>query len=135
MINNVVLAGRLTKDPEIRFTASGNAVCNFTLAVNRNFKSEGQPEADFINCVIWNKSAEVLANNVHKGNLIGVEGSIQTRTWENEEGKRNYVTEVYANSFHFLESKRQEEQPPQQEQRNNNNNRSNQRNNQGYNRR
>ena len=113
MINNVSLTGRLTKDVEIRYTQNGNAVAGFTLAVNRKFKSEGQPEADFINCVIWNKSAETLANYCTKGSLIGVEGNIQTRNYENAEGNTVWVTEVYANSFTFLESKKDESEKPQ----------------------
>lgn len=110
MLNTVVLSGRLTKDAELRYTQSGNAVANFTLAVNRKFKSEGQPEADFINCVIWNKSAETLVNHTGKGSLIGVEGNIQTRSYEDSEGKMRYVTEVYVASFTFLESKKEEEE-------------------------
>lgn len=110
MINNVVLAGRLTKDVELRFTANGVAVASFTLAVNRPFKNaEGENEADFINCVIWRQPAETLANHTGKGSLIGVEGSIQTRTYETEDGSKRYVTEVVANRFSFLESKKQEE--------------------------
>jgi single-strand DNA-binding protein len=110
MINNVSLTGRLTKDAELRYTSNGNAVANFTLAVNRKFKSEGQPEADFINCVIWNKAAETLVNFTGKGSLIGVEGNIQTRSWEGEDGKNRYVTEVYVNNFIFLESKKETEE-------------------------
>lgn len=111
MINNVVLTGRLTKEVELRYTPNGAAVANFTLAVNRRFKSEGQPEADFINCVIWNKSAEILAEHTSKGSQIGVEGNIQTRVYENNDGNRVYVTEVYATNFTFLENKKEEDQP------------------------
>jgi single-strand DNA-binding protein len=111
MINTVVLTGRMTKDVELRYTPNGNAVANFTLAVNRKFKSDNQPEADFINCVIWNKSAETLANYTGKGSLIGVEGNLQTRSYENE-GKKVYVTEVYVANFTFLESKKEEEKQP-----------------------
>lgn len=117
MINNVVLVGRLTKDAELRYTQSGAAVASFTLAVNRRFKSEGQPEADFINCVIWNKSAETLANHTGKGSQIGIEGRIQTRTYEDAEGKTRYVTEVVAENFSFLESKREESTPEPQPQK------------------
>ena len=109
MINTVVLSGRLTKEAELRYTQSGSPVTNFTLAVNRKFKTENQPEADFINCVIWNKSAETLANYTTKGSLIGIEGTLQTRTYENAEGKNVYVTEVYVNNFTFLETKKEEE--------------------------
>lgn len=110
MINNVVLVGRLTKDPDLRYTASGTATATFTLAVNRNFTSStGEREADFINCVIWRKSAENLANFAKKGSLIGVTGRIQTRNYENQQGQRIYVTEVVAENFQLLE-KRQNNQ-------------------------
>ena len=106
MINNVVLAGRLTKDPDLRYTASGTGVATFTLAVNRNFTNQnGNREADFINCVIWRKSAENLANYAKKGTLIGVTGRIQTRNYENQQGQRVYVTEVVADNFQLLESR------------------------------
>lgn len=104
MINNVVLVGRLTKDPDLRYTANGAAVASFSLAVNRNFTNQsGEREADFINCVIWRKPAETLANYARKGTLIGVTGRIQTRNYENQEGKRVYVTEVAAENFQLLE--------------------------------
>lgn len=104
MINNVVLVGRLTKDPDLRYTANGAAVASFSLAVNRNFtNASGEREADFINCVIWRKPAETLANYAKKGSLIGVTGRIQTRNYENQEGKRVYVTEVVAENFQLLE--------------------------------
>lgn len=106
MINNVVLVGRLTRDPELRYTPSNQAVTTFSLAVNRNFKSQnGEREADFISCVIWRKQAENLANWAKKGALIGIVGRIQTRTYENQEGQRVYVTEVVADSFQLLESR------------------------------
>ncbi|WP_288081009.1 single-stranded DNA-binding protein [Faecalibaculum rodentium] len=105
MVNSVVLIGRLTKDPELRTTGSGTPVVSFTLAVNRRFKSQGQPEADFINCVAWNKPAETMARYLHKGSLIAITGRIQTRNYENQQGQRVYVTEVVADSFDFLESK------------------------------
>lgn len=106
MINNTVLVGRLTKDPELKYTANGQAVATFTLAVNRNFTNQnGEREADFINCVIWRKSAETLANYARKGTLLGVTGRIQTRNYENQQGQRVYVTEVIADSFQLLESK------------------------------
>ncbi|HEM5056639.1 TPA: single-stranded DNA-binding protein [Streptococcus suis] len=105
MINNVVLVGRLTRDVELRYTPSNQAVATFTLAVNRNFKNQatGEREADFINCVIWNKQAENLANWTKKGHLIGITGRIQTRSYENQQGQRVYVTEVVAESFQLLE--------------------------------
>ena len=104
-MNNVVLVGRLTKDVELRKTQNGKSVVNYTLAVNRQFKQEGQPDADFINCVGWNKSGETLANHVKKGQRIGVTGRIQTRNYENEQGNRVYVTEVVVEGFTFLEKK------------------------------
>lgn len=106
MINNVVLVGRTTKDPELRYTSSGQAVANFTLAVNRTFTNQnGEREADFINCVIWRKAAENLANMVGKGAQIGVTGRIQTRNYENKEGQRVFVVEVVAENFQMLESR------------------------------
>ncbi|KFN92419.1 single-stranded DNA-binding protein [Tetragenococcus muriaticus PMC-11-5] len=106
MINNVVLVGRLTKDPDLRYTQNGTAVANFTLAVNRTFTNQdGEREADFINCVIWRKAAENLANMVGKGAQIGVTGRIQTRNYENKEGQRVFVVEVVAGNFQMLESR------------------------------
>lgn len=106
MINNVVLVGRLTRDPELRYTPSNQAVATFSLAVNRNFKSQnGEREADFISCVIWRKQAENLANWAKKGALIGIVGRIQTRSYENQQGQRVYVTEVVADSCQLLESR------------------------------
>ncbi|MBM6513407.1 single-stranded DNA-binding protein [Streptococcus dysgalactiae subsp. equisimilis] len=110
MINNVVLVGRMTKDAELRYTASQVAVATFTLAVNRRFKEQnGEREADFINCVIWRQSAENLANWAKKGALIGITGRIQTRNYENQQGQRVYVTEVVAESFQVLESRNQQQ--------------------------
>lgn len=107
MINNVVLVGRLTKEPDLRYTNNGTATASFTLAVNRSFKNaNGDREADFINCVIWRKPAETLANYAHRGTLLGVTGRIQTRSYENQQGQRVYVTEVVVESFSLLESKR-----------------------------
>lgn len=103
MINRVVLVGRLTKDPELKYTPNGIASCRFTLAVNRAFKSEGEQQADFIQCVAWRKQAENLANFQRKGNLLGVEGRIQTGSYEGQDGKRVYTTDVVADSIQFLE--------------------------------
>lgn len=104
MINRVVLVGRLTKDPELRYTPNGIAVARFTLAVNRTFSSQsGEREADFINCVVWRKQAENTANFLKKGSLAGVEGRIQTGSYEGQDGKRVYTTEVVADSVQFLE--------------------------------
>ena len=103
MINSVTLVGRLTKDPELRYTANGTAVANFTLAVNRPFSNQqGEREADFINCQVWRKPAENTANYLKKGSLAGVTGRIATRSYENE-GRRVFVTEVVADSVQFLE--------------------------------
>lgn len=105
-MNRTVLVGRLTRDPDLRYTPNGVAVANFTLAVNRPFTNQqGNREADFINCVAWRKPAENLANYMKKGSQIGVDGRIQTRTYEGQDGKTVYVTEVLAESIQFLESK------------------------------
>jgi single-strand DNA-binding protein len=104
MINRVVLVGRLTKDPELKYTQSGIAVTRFTLAVNRTFSSQsGEREADFINCVTWRKQAENTANFLRKGSLAGIEGRIQTSSFDGQDGKRVFMTEVVADSVQFLE--------------------------------
>lgn len=106
MINRVVLVGRLTKDPEFRTTPSGVDVATFTLAVNRNFKSKnGEQQADFINCVVFRKQAENVNNYLNKGSLAGVDGRLQSRSYENNEGRRVFVTEVVCDSVQFLEPK------------------------------
>jgi len=108
MINRVVLVGRLTRDAELKYTANGVAVAQFTVAVNRSFtNAKGEREADFINCVIWRKAAENFSNFTHKGSLVGVDGHIQTRSYENQQGNRVYVTEVVIESFSLLESKKE----------------------------
>lgn len=105
MINRAVLTGRITRDPELRYTQNGTAVVQFTLAVDRQFRNQdGEREADFINCVIWRKSAENFANFTHKGSKIGVDGRIQTRSYENQQGNRVHVTEVIVDSFALLDS-------------------------------
>lgn len=105
MINNVVLVGRIVREPELRYTPQNTAVATFTLAVNRRFKNaQGEREADFINCVIWRQPAENLANWAKKGTLVGITGSIQVRNYENKEGQRVYVTEVLVDNFQMLES-------------------------------
>lgn len=110
MLNSTCLVGRLTKDPELRYTPNNQAVATFGLAVNRNFKSQnGEREADFINCVIWRQQAENLANWAKKGALIGITGRIQTRNYENQQGQRVYVTEVVADNFQLLESRKDRE--------------------------
>lgn len=105
MINSVTLVGRLTKDPELRYTPSGVAVARFTLAVNRTFKKEGEQQADFINVVTWRKTAENTANFCKKGSQIAVTGRIQTGSYEGQDGKRVYTTEVVAENVQFLEPK------------------------------
>lgn len=111
MINNTVLVGRLTKDVDLRYTPSNVAVATFTLAVNRTFKNEnGDREADFINCVMWRQQAENLASWAKKGALIGVTGRIQTRSYDNQQGQRVYVTEVVAEQFQLLESRNSQSQ-------------------------
>ncbi|CAG7838942.1 single-stranded DNA-binding protein [Clostridium novyi B str. ATCC 27606] len=105
-MNKVVLVGRLTKDPELRFTpGTGKAVATFTLAVNRRFKSPGQPEADFLPIVVWGKTAENTANYVGKGSQVGVSGAIHTRSYEAKDGTRRYVTEIVADEVQFLDSR------------------------------
>lgn len=105
-INSVVLVGRMTKDAELRYTPSNVAVATFTLAVNRPFKNQnGDREADFINIVMWRQQAENLASWAKKGALVGIEGRIQTRSYDNQQGQRVYVTEVVAENFQLLESR------------------------------
>lgn len=105
MINRVVLVGRLTKDPVLRKTAAGTSITSFTVACNRRFKQDGQPDADFINTVAWNKVADNVAKYTQKGSLVGVEGRIQTRSYDDQQGKRVYITEIVADSVQFLDSK------------------------------
>ncbi|MBO1004156.1 single-stranded DNA-binding protein [Pseudogracilibacillus auburnensis] len=106
MLNRVVLVGRLTRDPDLRYTPNGVAVANFTIAANRPFRNQqGEQEADFINCVVWRKTAENLANYMKKGSMIGVDGRIQTRSYEGQDGKMVYITEVLAENIQFLESR------------------------------
>lgn len=116
-MNSTCLVGRLTKDVELRYTPSNVAVATFTLAVNRTFKNEnGEREADFINCVMWRQQAENLASLAKKGALIGITGRIQTRSYDNQQGQRVYVTEVVAEQFQLLESKGQGNQTQQRQQ-------------------
>lgn len=108
MINNVVLVGRLVRDVDLKYTNSGKAATNFTLAVNRDFKNEqGVNEADFISCAAFGKQAENMARFLGKGSLIGVEGRISTRSYQAKDGKTVYVTEVITSKIGFLESKKQ----------------------------
>ena len=107
-MNKVILLGRLTKDPEVRYTQSENmlAIARYTLAVDRRFKKEGQPSADFINCVAFGKSAEFAEKYMTKGRLFGVIGKIQTRNYENEKKEKVYVTEVVVEEQYFADSKK-----------------------------
>lgn len=106
MMNKVILIGRLTKDPELRRSNSGMAICSFTVAVNRiGSNQNGENQTDFINCVCFDKQAENLSRYMTKGRLISVDGRIQTRNYDNQEGKRVYVTEVVATNIQYLESK------------------------------
>ena len=108
-MNKAILIGRLTRDPEVRYTQSGTAVCTFTLAVDRRFArkdaNDGQPTADFIPIVVWSKLAEVCGNNLVKGRRISVEGRIQVRSYDAQDGSKRYVTEIVANEVEFLDSK------------------------------
>ena len=106
MLNRVTLVGRLTKDAELRRTSNGKAVASFTLAVNRNFKTGDGQEADFISIVAWGKVAENTANYCSKGSLVSIDGRLQTRNYENNQGQKVFVTEVVADSVQFIETKR-----------------------------
>ncbi len=124
MINRVVLVGRMTRDPELRRTGQGDAVTSFTLAVNRNYTSrDGQQQTDFINCVVWRKPAENVERYCSKGSLVGVEGRIQTRSYDNSQGQKVYVVEVICDSVQFLETRaaRERAQSQPQMQQNNDN--------------
>lgn len=103
-MNKVILMGRLTRDPEMRLTPQGTAVAQFTTAVNRRFGKSG--EADFINCVAWRQTAEFIGRYFHKGKMIALEGSIQTRTWDGKDGKKQYATEVIADAVYFCEKEK-----------------------------
>ncbi|KGG54658.1 single-stranded DNA-binding protein [Lactobacillus sp. wkB10] len=110
MINRVVLVGRLTRDPELRTTGSGISVATFTLAVDRQYtNAQGERGADFISCVIWRKAAENFCNFTSKGSLVGIDGRIQTRSYDNKDGQRVYVTEVIVDNFALLESRKDRE--------------------------
>lgn len=117
MLNSVSLTGRLTRDVDLRYTQSGTAAGSFTLAVDRKFKSKnGERETDFVNCQIWRKSAENFANFTKKGSLVGVEGHIQTRTYDNAQGQKVFVTEVIVDNFALLESRQASQNSPKSQQ-------------------
>ena len=111
-MNKVLLIGRLTANPELKYTTSNNAVTTFSIAVDRNFKNEnGNKEADFINIVAWNKKAELIHQYLKKGDRVGIVGRLQVRKYQNERGENRYVTEVVADEVEFLNSKKSEEKP------------------------
>lgn len=106
MINRVVLVGRLTKDPELRYTSGNIAYTRFTVAINRPYSSpNGEREADFIQCIAWRRQAEIVARFVNKGSLVGVEGRIQTGSYDDKDGIRKYTTDIVCDSVQFLEPK------------------------------
>ena len=105
-MNKAIISGRLTRDPDVRYTTTGKVVCQFTLAVDRPFANQdGQREADFINIVVWGKIAELCGNSLAKGHRALVEGRLQLRSYDGKDGAKRYVTEVVANSVEFLERK------------------------------
>lgn len=112
-MNKVCLIGRITKDPEIRYTANNIAVATFSLAINRTYKNaNGEYDADFINCIAFRNTADLLGKYVHKGDQLGIEGHIQTRNYDDKDGKKVYVTEVVVDSLDFLQNKREEKNEP-----------------------
>ena len=115
MMNRVVMVGRMTRDPELRRTGSGAAVTSFTLALNRNYNSADGQQADYIPCVVWNKIAENVAQYCSKGSLVGVEGRLRSRSYDNAQGQRVYVVEVVCDSVQFLETRAQRERNAQQQ--------------------
>lgn len=118
-MNRVCLTGRLTKEVELRATPSGVYTTSNTIAVNRNFKnSDGKYDTDFINIIAWRNTAQFLGNYAKKGSLIGIDGKIQTRNYENQDGQKIYVTEVLVEQVDLLESKKQESETPKEEPQN-----------------
>lgn len=115
MINRVVLVGRMTRDPELRRTNTGAAVTSFTLALNRNFQSADGIQADYIPCVVWNKIAENVDKYCSKGSLVGIEGKLRSRNYDNAQGQKVYVVEVICDSVQFLETKASREKAQQQQ--------------------
>lgn len=108
-MNKVILIGRLVKDPEVKTTQSNNAVCSFTLAVDRKFKNaDGERQADFLNCVAWRQQAELLGKYFQKGSRIGIVGNLQSRSYDDASGKKIYVTEVVVDEIEFVESKKEQ---------------------------
>lgn len=116
-MNKVILMGRNTKDPELKYSNSGNAVCKFTVAVDRKFQKQGEErQADFISCVAFAKTGEFVSKYFTKGSKIAVVGSIQTRTWDDAEGKKHYATEIVVEEVHFAGEKKEGQQPAPQPQ-------------------
>ncbi len=115
MLNRVVLVGRMTRDPELRRTNTGAAVTSFTLALNRNFQSADGIQADYIPCVVWNKVAENVEKYCSKGSLVGVEGRLRSRNYDNAQGQKVYVVEVVCDSVQFLETKASREKAQQEQ--------------------
>jgi single-strand DNA-binding protein len=114
LINQVTLVGRLTKDPETRKTLEGKSILNATIAVNRNYKNQkGQIDTDFVLCTIWNRAADNTEKYCRKGSVIGVTGRIQTRYFDNDQGKRTYVTEVVAENVRFMDNRRETADAPE----------------------
>lgn len=109
-MNKVILMGRLTHEPELKQTPGGVSVASFSIAVNRRFAKEGKQDADFINCVAWRQTGEFISRYFHKGSMIAVAGSIQTRSWEGTDGKRQYAAEVVVDEAYFTGEKKQETQ-------------------------
>lgn len=114
-MNRVVLVGRMTRDPELRRTGNGAAVTTFTLALNRNFQSNDGQQADYINCVVWNKVAENVERFCSKGSLVGVDGRLRSRSYDNAQGQKVYVVEVVCDSVQFLETKASRERTQTQQ--------------------
>ena len=112
-MNNVSLIGNLVRDIELKYTNNGTAVGKFTIAVGRRFKKEGQQDTDFINCIVWNKSAEIMAQYLNKGSKVGINGRIETGSYDNKEGKKVYTTDIVVENFYFLGSKKENGNNPQ----------------------
>ncbi len=107
MLNKVILMGRFTRDPELRSTPQGISTCSFSIAVDRNFVRAGEErKADFINCVAWRQTAEFISKYFRKGSMVALEGSLQTRSWDDQDGKKRYATDVVVSQVYFAESKR-----------------------------
>lgn len=104
-MNKVILMGRLTRDPEMRQTPNGVSVCSFSIAVNRRFAKEGQQSADFINCTAWRQQAEFICKHFNKGSMIAIVGNLQSRSWDNQDGKRQYATDVVVDEVYFTGSR------------------------------